>query len=301
MDADHAVDRRRLKRRLILWQVAAIVAAVGFVIAAFGGFTDITKGDYVARVFVDSLILDDPDREKSLARIADDPRVKALLVRIDSPGGTVVGGESLYEGLRAVAEKKPVVAVMGEVATSAAYMIALGADRIFARPGSLTGSIGVILQTADLTGLLDRIGVKPEIIKSRPLKAQPNPFEPFTPEAREVARQVVLDLFDLFVDMVAERRGMSRDAVLVLADGRIFSGRQAFANGLVDALGGETAARRWLADERDIDAELDVRDVETTEDKPIWRRMLEGTLGKTLLSERLNLDGLVSLWHPDLM
>lgn len=301
MDADHAVDRRRLKRRLILWQVAAIVAVVGFVVAAFGGFADIARGDYVARVFVDNLILDDPDRDRSLARIADDPRVKALVVRIDSPGGTVVGGETLYESLRAIAEKKPVVAVMGEVATSAAYMTALGADRIFARPGSLTGSIGVILQTADMTGLLERIGVKPESVKSRPLKAQPNPFETFTPEAREVARQVVLDLFDLFVDMVADRRGMSRDAVLVLADGRIFSGRQALANGLVDALGGETAARRWLAEERGIDADLQARDVETDEDGPVWRRMLEGTIGKTLLSERLNLDGLVSLWHPDLM
>ena len=301
MDADHAVDRRRLKRRLILWQVAAIVAVVGFVVAAFGGFADIARGDYVARVFVDNLILDDPDRDRSLARIADDPRVKALVVRIDSPGGTVVGGETLYESLRAIAEKKPVVAVMGEVATSAAYMTALGADRIFARPGSLTGSIGVILQTADMTGLLERIGVKPESVKSRPLKAQPNPFETFTPEAREVARQVVLDLFDLFVDMVADRRGMSRDAVLVLADGRIFSGRQALANGLVDALGGETAARRWLAEERGIDADLQARDVETDEDGPVWRRMLEGTIGKTLLSERLNLDGLVSRWHPDLM
>ncbi len=301
MDADHAVDRRRLKRRLIVWQVTAIVAVVGFVVAAFGGFTDITRGDYVARVFVDNLILDDPERDKSLARIADDPHVKALVVRIDSPGGTVVGGETLYESLRAIAEKKPVVAVMGEVATSAAYMTALGADRIFARPGSLTGSIGVILQTADLTGLLERIGIKPESVKSRPLKAQPNPFETFTPEAREVARQVVLDLFDLFVDMVADRRVMSRDAVLVLADGRIFSGRQALANGLVDALGGETAARRWLAEERGIDANLQARDVETDEDGPVWRRMLEGTIGKTLLSERLNLDGLVSLWHPDLM
>jgi protease IV len=301
MDADHAVDRRRLKRRLIVWQVAAIVAVVGFVVAAFGGFTDITRGDYVARVFVDNLILDDPDRDRSLARIADDPRVKALVVRIDSPGGTVVGGETLYESLRTIAEKKPVVAVMGEVATSAAYMTALGADRIFARPGSLTGSIGVILQTADMTGLLERIGIKPELVKSRPLKAQPNPFETFTPEAREVTRQVVLDLFDLFVDMVADRRGMSREAVLVLADGRVFSGRQALANGLVDALGGETAARRWLAEERGIDADLRTRDVETDEDEPVWRRMLEGTIGKTLLSERLNLDGLVSLWHPDLM
>jgi protease-4 len=301
MDADHAVDRRRLKRRLVIWQLVAVVAVVGLVLAALGSFTDVARGGYVARIFVDNLILDDPDRDEALARVADDPHAKALLVRIDSPGGTVVGGESLYEGLRAVAENKPVVAVMGEVATSAAYMTALGADRIYARPGSLTGSIGVILQTADLTGLLERIGIKPEAIKSRPLKAQPNPFEPFTEEAREAARRVVLDLFDLFVDLVAERRGMSRDAALVLADGRIFSGRQALANGLVDALGGEEAARRWLTEDRGIDADLDVRDVKTAKDEPYWHRMLEGTLGKTLFSERLNLDGLVSLWHPDLM
>jgi protease-4 len=298
MDADQVVGQWRLKRRLILWQVAAVVATVAFVVAAFGGFTGVTKGDFVARIAIENLILDDTDRDAALVRIADDPRAKALLVRIDSPGGTVVGGETLFEGLRAVAAKKPVVAVMGEVATSAAYMTALGADRIYARPGSLTGSIGVILQTADLTGLLDTIGIKPEFIRSRPLKAQPNPFEPFTPEAREATRQVVLDLYDMFVDMVAERRGMKRDAVLVLADGRVFSGRQALANGLVDALGGEPAARQWLAAERDVAADLDVHDVEIKRIVPLWRRALEGVLGKTLFSERLILDGLVSLWHP---
>ena len=295
------VDRRRLKRNLVIWQVVAVLAVAGLVLAAFGRFEGLTEEDYVARLDVENIIFDDPERAEVLARIADDASAAALLVRIDSPGGTVVGGESLYRSLRAVAEKKPVVAVLGEVATSAAYMTALGADHIVAQRGSLTGSIGVILQTADITGLLEKLGVKPEIIKSRPLKAQPNPLEPFTAEAREAARSVVLDLFELFVEMVAERRNMAPEKALVLADGRIFSGRQALAHGLVDQLGGETEARRWLAETHGVDAGLEARDVEIGEEDAYWRELLDRALGKALFSERLKLDGLVSLWHPGLM
>ena len=212
----------------------------------------------------------------------------------------MVGGEALYAGLRAVAGKKPVVAVMGGTATSAAYMTALGADHILARAGSVTGSIGVILQTADITGLLEKLGVKPVIIKSRPLKAQPNPLEPLTPEGREAAKVVVLDLFELFVDMVEERRNLPRDKVLALADGRIFTGRQAVANGLVDALGGEADARRWLAETHAIATSLPVKDVEIEHEGALWRDLIGGLLGKVLFSERLRLDGPISLWHPSL-
>ena len=299
LDSDHVLDRRRLKRHLLLWRVAAIVATVAAVVAIAGGVRELAGGDHVARLTVKSLIIDDPWREAALADVAEDSSIRALLVRIDSPGGTVVGGEALYHSLRAVAEKKPVIAVMGELATSAGYMVALGANHIVARAGSLTGSIGVIMQSADVTGLLDKLGIKPYSIKSRPLKAQPNPLEPLTEEAREAAKAVVLDFFGFFVDLVVERRAMPREAVLRLADGRVFTGRQALSSGLVDEIGGETQARRWLDETHGIAASLPVRDVVVEHGEELWRDMIGNALGKMLSSERLSLDGLVSLWHPD--
>lgn len=298
LDADRLIDRRRLKRSLTFWRVLAIVAAVAAVVAAvgrlYGGQT------YIARLVVDGIIFDDPWRDEALADAATDGKVAALIVRIDSPGGTVAGGEALYESLRNVAKQKPVVAVMGGTATSAGYMTALAADRILARASSVTGSIGVIMQTADVTGLLEKLGVKPEAIKSGPLKAQPNPLEPFTTEAREAARGAILDLYHMFVDMVVDRRKMPRDKVLALSDGRVYTGRQALANGLIDALGGEPEARQWLADVRQIPRSLPVKDVEIEYEDGVWRSLLGSTVGKALFSERLRLDGPISLWHPGL-
>lgn len=298
LDADHVLERRGYKRRLAFWRVTAVVALVLAVAAAVGRFQG--GGDYVSRLDVDGIILSDRNRDMALADLALDEGAKALIVRINSPGGTVVGGEILYRNLRAVAEKKPVVAVMGATATSAGYMAAIGADHIVANPGSLTGSIGVLLQTADVTGLLEKLGVKAETIKSRPLKAQPNPLEPFTPEARAAIRSVVLDLYAMFVDMVSERRAMPRDKTLGLADGRVFTGRQALANGLIDALGSEAEARDWLAETHKVPRSLPVKDLKIAHEGEPWRDFLGSVFGKTLLSERLRLDGLISLWQPDL-
>ncbi len=299
LDSDLVVDRRRLKRRLLLWRAVAIVATVVAVVAIVGGVRDLAQGDHVARLSVENLIMDDPWRDAALAQVAEDSSARALLVRIDSPGGTVVGGEALYHSLRAVAEKKPVIAVMGQLATSAGYMIALGANHIVARAGTITGSIGVIMQSADVTGLLDKLGIKPYSIKSRPLKAQPNPLEPLSEEARRAAKAVVLDFFEFFVNLVGERREMTRETVLSLADGRIFTGRQALASGLVDQIGGETQARDWLEKTHGIEVSLPVRDVTVDHEEEFWRDAIGNAVGEMLSSERLRLDGLVSLWHPD--
>ena len=301
LDADQVIDRRRLKRSLTFWRVLAVVAVVAAIVAVAGRGGVPFAGDYVARLEVSGFILDDPWRERALADLADDSRARALLVRIDSPGGTMVGAETLFRALRHVAEQKPVVAIMGELSTSAAYFVALGADHIVGRAGTVTGSIGVILQAADVTGLLDRLGVKPEIVKSRPLKAQPNPFEPFSPEAREMIRTVILDLHELFVQTVAERRTLAPEQAGSLADGRIFSGRQAHARGLIDALGGEAEARAWLHEVHDIPATLPTDDLTIDVENRLLAGIVEGVFEKTQFSEWLMLDGLVSLWHPDLL
>jgi len=298
LDADYVVERQRLKRRLLLWRILALVVVAGVALSTLTDIENIADGEHIARLNIDGVLVDDLDREQALSALKDDEKVLALIVRIDSPGGTIVGGESLYRQLRAIGEVKPVVAVMGSMATSAGYMIALGTDHLIAREGSLTGSIGVLMQTANITGLLEKIGVKPDTIKSGPLKAQPNPLEVTTPQARQAIKDVVMDMYGMFVEMVAERRKMDIGAAKALADGRVFSGRQAFANGLIDAIGSESEAVDWLEKTRNIPIGLDVRSVVIERPGEKWQNYINGLVGKTLFSERLTLDGLISLWHP---
>jgi protease-4 len=298
------VDRRRLKRRLAFWRVFAILALVAVV------FVGVQRGDgvggvgisgaYISRLDVANVILDDPRRRAAIRRIAEDDDAKALILRIDSPGGTVVGGEALYRALREVAEKKPVVAVMGQLATSAGYMIALAGNRIFAHEGTITGSIGVLFQTTDVTKLMEKIGVDISALRSGPFKAKPNPFEKSSPEVRAATQALVDDMYAMFLAMVVERRGMDEAKARGLSDGRVYTGRMALANELIDQLGGEDAARAWLAKEKKVAADLPVRDIRLKREVEDWLEYAGSLAGKTVLSERLTLDGLVSVWHPQL-
>ena len=302
LESDLLVDRRRLKRGLTFWRALAVVALLAVVVVGLGRFQGLGRfgGDYVARLELTGVILNDRDRLDLIEAIGEDGRAKALIVRIDSPGGTVVGGEALFRGLRDLAAKKPVVAVMDELAASGGYMVALAADRIYAHEATVTGSIGVLFQTTEITGLLEKIGVTAEAIKSDPLKAQPSPFEKLTPEGRRVTQAVVDDMHAMFVAMTAERRRLAPGRARELADGRIYTGRQALETGLIDAIGGEDEALVWLEQERGVPAELPVREVSVERGLAGWAGRLDSLARKTLFSERLTLDGLVALWHPDL-
>lgn len=299
-EADTILYHRRLKRRLTLWRVVAIVGLAVVAVMVFDTRArDVLRGRaHIARLHIDGIIHEDSALEARLRKLADDSETQAVIVRIDSPGGSVVGGENLFYGLRGIAEKKPVVVVMGSTATSAAYMAAIAADRIFARAGSITGSIGVVLQSAEITGLLGKIGITPITIKSSPLKAQPNVVEPLDPAARKVNRDVVMDLYAMFVDLVAERRHMAPTQIGAVADGRVFTGRQALKVGLIDEIGAEPEALRWLHAQRGLDAKLPVVDASTPPPVGGWFSQLTGMIGKTLLSERVRLDGVLALWHP---
>ena len=300
LDADYLIDRRRLKRRLSFWRGLGILAVLLAALAAFGRFSDVGGGDYIARHAVQGLIVEDVRRNRALAGIAEDDNARALIVRIDSPGGTVVGGESLYRSLRAVADRKPVVAVLGGLATSAGYMAAIGADRVVARRSTITGSIGVVMHTTEISGLLDKLGIGAETIRSGPLKAMPSGFEKLTDDGREVLQELIADSHRMFLDLVAERRGLEGAGLARVADGRVLTGRQAMDADLIDAIGGETDAVAWLEAEKGVAAGLPVRDV----GKPDrFARLLDraASLGeRTIFSERLTLDGLVSVWHAGL-
>lgn len=300
LDADYLIDRSRLKRRLAFWRIGAIVLVVALVATTVGRFTGAGSQSYIARLNVERVIVDDQRRLEAIEDALDDSQIKAVVVRINSPGGTVVGGEALHKALVRLAAKKPVVAVMGNLATSAGYMIAVPAHHIVAHEGTITGSIGVLFQTAEISDLLGMLGIGVEAIKSGPMKAEPSPFKKMTPAVRRATQELVDDMFDMFINMVAKHREMSVGDVRALADGRVYTGRMAVKNGLIDALGGEREATQWLEENKEIEKNLPVRDLRVRRRVPDWFEQIASLTRKTVFSERLTLDGLVSVWHPQL-
>jgi protease-4 len=297
LEADLIVDRARLKRRLTRWRIAA-VAAIAAAIGLAAGTEATWPRAHVARLEVSGVILDDRTVIEALEDVARDASAKALLVAIDSPGGTVAGGEALHAALAAVAAAKPVVAVMGTTAASAGYMVALPAQRIFAREGTLTGSIGVILQTVEVSRLLERLGVSAESLTSGALKDQPSPLRPLSEEGRTALSMIIADLHAQFVAKVAAGRRMTADAVAPLADGRAMTGRQALAAGLVDAIGGEAEARAWLAAEKGVPASLPARRIADPDAVGGLIGGLSAAIARELRAARLHLELPMALWHP---
>lgn len=294
-ETDLLIDRKRLKRSIFGWRVATVLAVLAAIVVAIGPMGIVPR---VARLAIDGIITDDRRMTDALAEIERDDTVRALIVTIDSPGGTVGGGEALTRAIQRIAAKKPVVAVMGGTAASAGYMVAMPAERVFARGSTLTGSIGVLLQTTEFSDLLARLGVRAEALTSGALKDQPSPFRPLTEEGRAALQSVINDMYDQFVTLVAEGRRMPVERVRALADGRTFTGRQALAEGLVDEIGGEVEARAWLARVKNVPETLPVADVEW---RSVYQNLIFGSvLGawKTLISERLKLDGAWSVWQP---
>jgi protease-4 len=297
MDADAILDRRRLKRRLILWRLLAAFAVMALIAVGVGKFA--IPGDrHVARLSIDGFISEDRQRGDAIENLIDEDDVEAVIVRINSPGGTTTGSEQIYHSLRRVAAEKPVVAVIGTIGTSGGYIVAIAADHIIARETSLTGSIGVLFQTAEFTGLLEKLGIKPFTLKSSPLKGQPSPLEPVSEAVRESLKILLKDSFDWFSGLLRDRRNLDSATLAAATDGRVFSGRQAIKLRLIDGLGGEMAARRWLRESHDISEDLPVRNVRWGENAGLIARTLDTLGGKLFKNERLTLDGLLSVWQP---
>ena len=227
LETDLLLDRRRLKRRLIFWRTLAVAALVvaGLVGIEKLGFAP--SGARIARVSVKGLITEDRKVTEAIDAVADNNQVKALILSIDSPGGSVAGGETLHDAVARVSARKPVVVTMGGLAASAGYMIAVPAERIFARQSTLTGSIGVLLETGEASGLLEKVGISAQVVRSGPLKDEPSLIRPLSPEGKEALQGLVNDMYGQFVEMVATGRHMDAAKVRSLADGRAYTGRQA--------------------------------------------------------------------------
>ncbi|HEX6941233.1 MAG TPA: signal peptide peptidase SppA [Longimicrobiales bacterium] len=215
--------------------LAGIVLAA---LLAVHGDRDLAWGDRIAIIEVDGLIADDTEYLEQLRRFRRDPSVKGILVVIDSPGGVVGPSQSLYRELRRIRDEgRPVVASIGAVGASGGYYVALAADTIFALPGSITGSIGVIMEFPEVSALLEKVGVEMQVVKSADHKDAGSMFRPLSPEDRQMLDALVTDVYEQFVETVAEERGLPVAEVRRLADGRIYSGRQALRSGLVDRIG----------------------------------------------------------------
>ncbi len=302
LTSDTLLERLQLKRQVTFWRVLTLLVIAIFGVTYFEHarhFSPIGE-KFIARVTIDGMILDDEDRDQLLRDIADDKNIKAVLVRIDSPGGTAVGGETLFHYLQTINDKKPVIALCRTMCTSAGYMTAIAAQRIYAQESSITGSIGVLLQSAEFTGLADKLGITPITIKSGINKAAPSPTEKLDPEQRAVLQSAINDFYHIFVGMVAKARGFKPESMTEIADGRIFTGRQALSLKLIDAIGDEQDAVDWLEKEKKIEPDLDIVDMEVEHDDKTLLEKLSSWSGANFLSQNMtnHLDGLLLLWQP---
>jgi len=220
--------------------VVALVFVAFFVLIGLVSRIDewsFTTGEKVAILPVTGLIADSESTIEQLKKFAKDDSVKAIVLRINSPGGGVGPSQEIYEEVKKLSGKKVVVASMGALAASGGYYIACAAQKIYANPGTITGSIGVIMQFVNVKELIEKIGLKGMVVKSGAFKDIGSPVREMRPDERELLQSVIDNVHSQFIRAVADGRGMDREAVEKLADGRIFSGEQAKALGLVDALG----------------------------------------------------------------
>jgi len=251
----------------------------------------------VVRLRIEGVITEDRRLLEVIEEARTDSSARAMLLVIDSPGGSMAGGEALHGALKRFAEKKPIVALMGGTAASAGYMIAMPAQHVLAREATVTGSIGVLLQSFDISELMARLGVRPDILATGPFKAQPNPFQPLTDQGRAEMMRVLEDLHGQFIAMVVAGRRMDEARVRPLADGRVFTGRQALGLGLIDAIGGEAEARAWLAAQKDVPEALPVRDLEPRDRVEKFLNRYVGSLVKTLMAEWFGVDAPRAVWQ----
>ena len=258
---DVLYERRNFKKQLYIWKALALLFVFVTLFVISSKNHESSGGDFIARIDIEDIILENNKRAEKLKKIAENKNVKAVIFRINSPGGTSYGGEQLYNAIRLISQHKPTISIIGTVAASGGYMVAIASDYIIAGKTSLTGSIGVIMQGFDARDLLiKKIGVTPYSFKSSELKASPSPFEEVTPKVKEAIELSIKDTFTVFKTMVKERRDLSNEELDVVSDGRIFTGVQAKDLKLIDNLGDEEEALSWLREKKNVPEKLKIKD-----------------------------------------
>lgn len=257
--------KKTLKMALIIILGIIIIRAI-LVMTGFEN-TEIS-GDKIALLKFEGTITESNKIIEKLKELKTNKNIKGVILAINSPGGAVTPSNEIYDYILSM--DKPVYASMGSVAASGGYMMSIAAEKIYAEPSTITGSIGVIMNMANMEELFNKIGIKSVVIKSGKFKDIGNPDRPMTEEERELLTEVIMDMFDQFVDQVAKRRNMSKEQVLKIADGRIFTGRMAQKAGLVDKLGSSADAFKDMKENFGFkDAELYI----VPKDQTWWEKM----------------------------
>lgn len=301
LDPDYLIERKRSKSQLAKWKIFALILLLGvFFLAANNGKNKVTtssissigSSDYIARIKINDKISSDSEQIENIDKITKDKNIKAVIVNIDTGGGSAVGSEMLYNSILKLSKEVPVSAVMGGIAASGGYMAALGSDYIVAHNGTITGSIGVIINSFEITDLAKNLGVQFNNFKSGELKATPNFSEKLTPEAYQAMMDSVYDVHDFFIGLVAARRNLDIEYVRKIADGRIYSGKQALDLKLIDALGGEDVAIEWLQKEHNISEDLEIIDVKLKRPQSVLEEFFDN-IGASISNNLFNkLQGL---------
>lgn len=267
-----------LKSKIHKWKNIAFLLGIFSILTAakiiFGGGIGLSDGlvnsDYIASIKIEGIIFENDYRSKILSEVAEENSIKAVIINIDSPGGGIVGSEILFNDLRNIADHKPIVVLMGSVAASGGYMASIAADHIIAHNGTLTGSIGVLMESPEITELANKIGIKLNTYKSSPLKGSPSPFEKTSQLVDQVVKESITDSYDFFVELVRTRRGekINKNFISKVFDGRVFTGRQALQAGLIDEIGNKENAISYLSSLGIDVKKLPIKEISLAEKEP---------------------------------
>ena len=297
MKRNEILEKYLSKRSLIIKRFALTLISV-ILVSSFLLFNSKSK-DFIATISIEGIINDPVDTLNDLENINKSPNAKALLVSINSPGGTFVSSKELYDKINEISKKIPVVTYMREMATSGGYLVSLASQKIFSNIGTITGSVGVILQTAEITELLKKIGINPIVIKSGDLKATPNPLEGVSEKDSEYLNNIIKSMQLEFINILSENRDIDNETLRIISDGRIFTGKQAKELNLIDFIGSKNDAINWLKEKANVPLDIDIIDYskETQYEKLINMKLFNENFN--FLKNNIH-NGFLSIWDPKL-
>ena len=229
-------------------------------------FTINKNNDFIAKLSIDGVIYERNDILEKIDKLDKDMSAQGLLLIINSPGGTFVSSKEIFDSIKNIGKRIPTAVYMKEMATSGGYLVSLGAERIFSNQGTITGSIGVILQTADMSELLKKIGVNPVIVKSGELKSVPNPLEKINQNQIQYVEKIISLMQKEFLNILKDTRDISSEVIDLVSDGRILTGGQAKSMNLIDEIGSERDAIFWLKQRGNLEDDIPVVDISSKDD-----------------------------------
>ena len=308
---NNSAEIKWYRKRLFLWRVFSFVLAISLLYISFNNpKTNISSQPHIANYTISGLLVDADQILEDLEYLEFEDNVKAIIISVDSPGGTTVSAEEIFLKIRSISSNKPIVVVMKNIATSGAYLFSVGADRIFARENTITGSVGVLLQWARIDQGLEKLGIEMKEVKSGKLKAEPDLFGESDEEAMALTQKIVDETYRWFLNLVKERRNVEEYAISQISDGRIFTGRQALELNLIDEIGGNREAKFWLIENREINTDLEIliydqnkstNFIELSVAKIMDYFNINSSYGDRLKNNLslMNIGGLLSIWqHP---